>query len=57
MASSPTITNLFNDDEQPNDTNYEPNTPRNNVRVISQSQSTDPFDHLLNAVSLRSNEN
>ncbi len=56
MASSPTITNLFDDDEQPNDDHYEPNTSRNNVRVVSQSQSTDPFDHLLNAVALRSNE-
>ena len=54
MASSPTITNLFDDDDEPNDMPYEPSTPPDNVRVVSQSQTNHPFDQLINAIELRS---
>ena len=54
MSSSPTITNLFDDDHEPNEPFHEPNTPPDNVRVVSQSQTDHPFDHLVNAIAIRS---
>ena len=52
MSSSPTITNLYDIDDSPTESTHEPdNTPE--LRVVSQSQSPQPFDHLLNAVALR----
>ena len=52
MSSSPTITNLYDIDDSPTESSHEPdNTPE--LRVVSQSQSPQPFDHLLNAVALR----
>ena len=54
MSSSPTIMNLFDDDHEPNEAFHEPNTPPDNVRVVSQSQTDHPFNHLVNAIALRS---
>jgi hypothetical protein len=55
MSSSPTITQLYDDDDSPTEDQYEPDAPPD-IRVVSQSQTTDPFDHLLNAVALRVEE-
>ena len=52
MTSSPTITNLYDDDDSPNESFYVPDDAPD-IRVVSQSQRTEPFDHLLNAVALR----
>ena len=55
MTSSPTITTLFDDDDSPNESFYVPDDAPD-IRVVSQSQSTKPFDHLPNAVALRVEE-
>ena len=52
MSSSPTITNLYDFDDSPNESFHEPDNPPD-IRVVSQSQTPEPFDHLLNAVVLR----
>ena len=48
MTSSPTITTLFDDDDSLNESFYVPDDAPD-IRVVSQSQGTEPFDHLLNA--------
>ena len=52
MSASPTITNLYDFDDSPNESFHEPDDPPD-IRVVSQSQTTEPLDHLLNAVTLR----
>ena len=52
MSSSPTITNLYEVDDSPSKSSHEPENPPD-IRVVSQSQTTEPFVHLLNAVALR----
>ena len=57
MSSSPTITNLFDDDHEPNEPFHEPNTPPDNVRVVSQNQTDHPFEQLVNAsIALQQSE-